>query len=129
MKKLLEKLPQILGRLYSWLVVLIGWVFFSVESNSGIVQYLEAMFGLNGAGLYNREALFLGLEYVILFVMAVIAATPLFHKLAVRMENSGKGYTIACYRVFEKLIPAVLLLASIAYIVDATYNPFLYFRF
>ena len=39
------------------------------------------------------------------------------------------GPAMALYRLGEKVIPAVLLLLSVAYIVDASYNPFLYFRF
>mgnify|MGYP003296814215 CR=1 FL=1 len=87
------------------------------------------MFGLQGAGIYNRETLFMGMENAVLFVIAVIAATPLVKNICKRMSESQKGFGIAGYRILEKLLPAILLIASIAYIVDATYNPFLYFRF
>ena len=129
LRKLFEFLPKGIGRVYTLVLVLISWVFFSVESTEGIVQYLHALFGVNGVGLYNKEALFMGMENLILFAIAVVAATPLFSKIAKRLEKSVSGYGIATYRVLEKLIPAVLLIASLAYIVDATYNPFLYFRF
>ncbi|MBQ7776251.1 MAG: MBOAT family protein [Lachnospiraceae bacterium] len=129
LKKLFDFLPKGIGRTYTLFLVLISWVFFSIENTTGIKQYLLAMFGANGGGLYNREALFLGLENVVLFVIALVAATPLFSRLAARLGKTATGYGIALYRILEKLVPAVLLIASIAYIVDATYNPFLYFRF
>ncbi len=129
LKKLFEFLPKEIGRTYTIFLVLISWVFFSIESMDGIRQYLLAMFGGNGAGFYNQEALFLGLEYVVLFLVAIVAATPLYKSLVTRMQASVSGCGIAMYRVWEKLVPAVLLIASLAYIVDATYNPFLYFRF
>lgn len=129
LKKLFEILPKLVGRVYTWFVVLISWVFFSIEGGSGAFGYLKAMFGLNGTGLYDREALFIGLESLVLLLIAVIAATPFPRNFAKRLENSTSGYGIAGYRVLEKLLPAILLIASIAYIVDATYNPFLYFRF
>ena len=69
------------------------------------------------------------MEYLVLFGIAIVSATPLFAKIAGKMEKSVTGYGMATYRFWEKLIPAVLLILSIAYIVDATYNPFLYFRF
>lgn len=129
LRKLFALLPRMVGRIYTWAVVLISWVFFSIESAEGIREYLKAMFGLQKAGLYSRGAAFTGLENMVLFAIAVVAATPVVKELARRMEQSHNGYTLAAYRVLEKLLPALLLLASIAYIVDATYNPFLYFRF
>ncbi len=129
LKKLFEFLPKGIGRVYTFVLVLISWVFFSIESTEGITSYLQAMFGLNGTGIYNREAIFLGMENGVLFIIAIIAATPLGSRLAGTLSKSATGHGIAIYRVFEKLIPAVLLIASIAYVVDATYNPFLYFRF
>lgn len=129
LKRLFEFLPKGMGRAYTLFLVLISWVFFSIEGRDGILNYLLAMFGQNGAGLYDREAVFIALEYFVLFVIAIIAATPLCNRIATRLSNSVTGYGIAAYRVLEKLIMAVLLIASIAYVVDATYNPFLYFRF
>ena len=129
LKKVFEVLPRFVGRVYTLFVVLISWVFFSVESVDRIINYIKAMFGLQGAGIYNRETLFMGMENAVLFVIAVIAATPLVKNICKRMSESQKGFGIAGYRILEKLLPAILLIASIAYIVDATYNPFLYFRF
>lgn len=129
LKKFFERAPKALGSIYTLFLVLISWVFFEMNSPAGIRDYLSALFGRNGAGLYNREALFLGMENLILLVVAILAALPVWKSIETRMRASVTGFGIASYRVWEKLIPAVLLLASIAYIVDATYNPFLYFRF
>ena len=129
LKKLLEKLPKLFGVLYSAVVVLIGWVLFSVEKPEGIVSYLSAMFGLNDAGIWDRQALFLTKEYGVLFLIAILAALPLVKVLVSRLEASKTGPAMAIYRLGEKVIPAVLLMLSIAYVVEASYNPFLYFRF
>lgn len=129
LKKLLGFLPRTVGWLYMAVIVLVSWVFFALEDGGTSIQYLNVMFGLEGAGLYTREAIFTGLDNLVLFVIAVIAATPICHRIATRMSRSNSGYGIAGYRILEKIIPAVLLIASIAYVVDATYNPFLYFRF
>jgi len=128
-RKLQEHLPKESGHIYTLLIVIIGWVLFEVSSLKEGIRYLSAMFGVNGAGLYDREALYMGLEYLVLFVIAVVACTPIARKLGHKMSQSITGYGLAIYRVLEKVLPAVLLILSLAYIVDATYNPFLYFRF
>lgn len=127
--KIFEKIPKLFGRIYSWVVVLVGWVFFEVESLAGIGQYLAAMFGQNGAGLWNRQALYLAKEYGLLFLIAIVASLPLVRMFAKRLEIAKTGPAIATYRFWEKVIPAVLLILSIAFVVEASYNPFLYFRF
>lgn len=128
-KKLMQYTPTKSGHVYTLLVIVIGWVFFEMNNVQDGVLYLGAMFGLNGVGLYTGEALFLSMEYLVLFIISVIACTPMMNKLAARMSQSVTGYGLAVYRVLEKLIPALLLILSLAYIVDATFNPFLYFRF
>lgn len=128
-RKVWESLPRPFGRVYTILVVLLSWVLFEVQTPTGILSYLQAMFGLNSAGLLDRQGLYLCGEHVVLFVVAIIASTPIVSSLVKRLEHSKTGYAIAVYRLGEKVIPPVLLLLSIAYIVEASYNPFLYFRF
>ena len=87
------------------------------------------MFGLNGVGLMNTQAMFLGNEYLVLLIIALVACLPVGSLLIHRLKSSKTGPAMALYRVGEKVIPAALLILSVAYIVDASYNPFLYFRF
>ena len=127
--RILKALPPIIGRLYAWMIVLVGWVFFAIESGTGAINYLLAMFGQTAAGLYDNVTLFILLEYRVMLIIAAVASTPLVHWLIERLYGAGGSGTVICRRVLEKLIPALLLLASIACIVEASYNPFLYFRF
>lgn len=127
--RVLKVLPAMVGRVYTWLVVLVSWVFFAIQSGADALNYLYVMFGQGTAGLYDSPTLFILLEYRVLLVFAVVAATPLFHRVAESLLRATGSVTVAVRRVLEKLIPALLLLASIAYIVEASYNPFLYFRF
>lgn len=129
LRKILTYLPKILGRLYMFAVVLVGWVFFELPAMEQVGQYLMAMFGLNGAGVLDNYGLYLLKGNAVLLIIAVIASTPIIAELAKRMRNSNRGPIIAVYRLLEKMILPVLLLLSIAYMVEASYNPFLYFRF
>lgn len=129
LKKVLEALPGIVGNLYTMFLVIIGWVFFAIESGSHALDYLKIMLGMGEAGWIQRVSLFDGIENLVIFLIALIGSTPIFAWLGKRLESSTNGYGIALYRILDKVILGVLLIASIAYIVDATYNPFLYFRF
>ena len=126
---ILESVPKVFGRIYTLAVVLISWVFFALEKPGEIPAYLQAMFGLNGVGLMNTQAMFLGNEYLVLLIIALVACLPVGSLLIHRLKSSKTGPAMALYRVGEKVIPAALLILSVAYIVDASYNPFLYFRF
>lgn len=121
--------PGVFGRIYTLAVVLIGWVFFALEQPGEILSYLQAMFGMGGVGLVNSQALYLGSEYLVLLLIALIACLPLGNRLVHRLKSSKTGPAMALYRLGEKVIPTALLVLSVAYLVDASYNPFLYFRF
>ena len=121
--------PGVFGRIYTLAVVLIGWVFFALEQPGEILSYLQAMFGMGGIGLVNSQALYLGSEYLVLLLIALIACLPLGSRLVHRLKSSKTGPAMALYRLGEKVIPTALLVLSVAYLVDASYNPFLYFRF
>lgn len=127
--EVLESVPKVFGRVYTLAAVLISWVFFALESPGEILAYLQAMFGMNGVGPVNSLAMFLSNEYLVLLVIALVACLPLGSRLVHALKSSKTGSAMALYRLGEKVIPAVLLLLSVAYIVDASYNPFLYFRF
>nr|WP_318682765.1 MBOAT family protein [uncultured Acetatifactor sp.] len=124
----LAAVPKIFGRIYTCLAVLLGWVFFASQSLGQAWGYFGAMFGFGGVGV-DRQALYFGTEYLILFVVAIAASTPFPGGMIKKLEKIKTGWGIALYRLGEKVMPPLLLLLSIAYIVDASYNPFLYFRF
>lgn len=127
LKPLLRRLPNWFDNVYTLFIVCMGWVVLGIPQWQDTVGYFEAMFGQNGAGWYNREAFYLLLEYLVLFVVAVIGATPLMQQIAARLSRSVTGFGIAQYRVLEKLVLALLLILSIVYLAGSDYQPFLYF--
>lgn len=127
--RVFSALPKLFGRVYACLVVLLGWVLFALDTIPQIQGYFGAMFGMGSGVLLDRQGLYLGGQYLLLLVLAAVASTPLIHNMVVKLSSAKTGYAMALYRLGEKVVPPVLLLLSVAYIVDATYNPFLYFRF
>lgn len=126
--KVLAWLPRGIGICYTLLVAVGGWVLFALETPAGIWGYGKAMLGM-AQSLVDRQGIYLGRQYFVLFLIGAIACTPLPHRFTEYLKKTRTGFHIALYRFGEKFIPAALLLLSIAGIVDASYNPFLYFRF
>ncbi|MDE7251483.1 MAG: MBOAT family protein [Acetatifactor sp.] len=125
--RVLSKIPGVFGYVYCLVVVLVGWVIFELESVGAVGAYLGAMLG--GNGLWDRQALYLGRENLVLLIIGMLAATPLVTKAVRRMRESKERYVKVFYELSEKVVSVMLLLLAIAYVVDASYNPFLYFRF
>lgn len=122
--KLLARLPAALGWLYTMLLVTLGWVLFASPDLSAALGYIGAMFGGSGV-LCDNTALYLLLNYGILLVVGVFAATDAWKILTERLSArlpSLVGYATPVLKI------GVLLLC-IAYLSDAGYNPFLYFNF
>jgi alginate O-acetyltransferase complex protein AlgI len=122
--QLLERLPGIARHVYTMGIVLISWVIFGFGSVTDIGDYLGNMFALRGVDLYNAEALYILQSNAILLLIALLGAVPLARILYDRYAERGVVRTVA--------VPAfsvALLTVSIAYLVDSSFNPFLYFRF
>ena len=119
--KCLKKAPAALAHFYGIVVVVVGWAIFAVEDFNAMGLYLKAMFGM-GAGLVNGDALYYLFNYLPMLVIACVAATPLAAKLWHKIPA----------KVWKPALPVLVCLALVlatAYLVDGTYNPFLYFRF
>lgn len=127
--KVLERLPAVLCHIYCLAAVLVSWVVFELESVSGILNYLATMFGFMNRPLWDRQALYLGRENMVLLLIGFVAATPLCTRLVKKLQQDERGAGCFLYVIGEKVVPVVLLLVSIAFVVEASYNPFLYFRF
>ena len=116
--RVLEKSPTFISHSYLLLVVMISWVFFALESQTQIVMYLKAMFGMGDAGLLNTETLYHLSNYGLMLLIGTVFATPYMNQL--------KKY-LRPWMLY--IFYAVILVLSTAYLVDSTFNPFLYFRF
>lgn len=117
------KLPKWIGRGYTLFFVLIGFVIFSANNMAEATDNLCAMFGLSELALCGDEAIYLLRSYAVTFLVAIVSSTPLFANI-VRKWKSKPFMTIV-----EPIYLCILLVMSTAYLVDSSFNPFLYFRF
>lgn len=118
---LLKKLPNLFQHLYLLVIVLIGWVLFVSEDMHFGIHYVKTMAGF--APLWDTNFLYDLYTNAILLVVASIAATPLWRFVDKRITASFARNSI------EWLVIIGILFLSTAYLVDASFNPFLYFRF
>lgn len=130
--KVISTKPAVLGRIYTLLVVLGGWVLFSCTKLAGLGSWLKALVGLGSAGAVNRAILYELGSNAALFVLLAAGSTPYPAEIGRRLAGFGKEMP-KVQRVWGKAWEAAWLLfvlgVSVAFLVDASYNPFLYFRF
>ena len=125
--KLLKKAPSIISHIYTLLAVIIGWVFFAFDSLADGFTYFGYMFG-NGVPLIDNQSLYYLLTNAVLLVILILASTPLPSKLANKFILAVQDRPIIT-TITQNLFIVVIFLISVAYLVNSSYNPFLYFRF
>lgn len=118
-----------LMRVYTMLVVMIGWVLFRAKDLYQANVYLKNMFGISGNSFWNEMTGFLIEEYAVFFILGILFCTPIARRCnellyEKRMGFLGKGMTL-----LYPLAMAGLFLVCVAYLVRGGYNPFIYFNF
>ncbi len=122
--RFLEK-HRIFGHVYLLLAVVFGFVLFDAATLSGAWDCIRGMLGLGGLPIASAEGVYLLKSNALLLILAALEATPLPKHIAKVLEAR-------CPKAAALLHPAALcalLLICTAYLVDGSYNPFLYFRF
>ena len=124
--KRLEKAP-VLGRFYVLFTVMLSFIIFSAENMGQALSSLSSLFGAGGLPLLSAEFLYYLKSYAVLLLIAVVGATPLPRLLLQRLGIRPGGEKLR--NLLE--VPALLLILALstAYLVDGSFNPFLYFRF
>ena len=126
---LYKKLSQskILGHIYALFLITISFVIFNVNTIGGIAEHLKGMFFMGNNRLINAECMYYLRSYGWILLISLVGATTLPKKI----YQKCRQYRITdwCMVIAEPLILAGLLLLCTAYLVDGSFNPFLYFRF
>lgn len=121
--------PSWLSRVYTLVIVYFGWLLFASEDLGQIGGFLRAMFNAGG-GAVMGSGIYLLYTNLLLLVLMGIGATPwpgrLYRRLGARLAAAGHTGLMTALTVAAG---AAIWFMCLAYLVDATYNPFLYFRF
>ena len=123
----LERAPRWVGHLYVVPLLLVSFVIFDSADLAQLGQTLAGMVGLNGAGISDSQALYLLGSYGPVLVAALVLSLPVGPALATKLERVF--WWPAARAILAPVTMAALLLACTAFLVDGSFNPFLYFRF
>lgn len=121
------KKSRVLGHIYVIIIALISFVIFDAANMGQAFSYIGAMFGAGEYPLISAEFSYYLRSYAVVLIIALIGATPMPKKLAIKFGNTNIGEKVMT--IVEPLTVCALLLLCTAYLVDGSYNPFLYFRF
>jgi len=126
--KLVKTLPVALQHAYTIGIVLVSFVIFFIETGAGgILSHLGGMVGALRQPLFDTESLYCLRSYAVLLLAAAIGATPLPKTFWAKCKSFDWISKLSL--VLEPAFVAGLLLVVTGYLTDATFNPFLYFRF
>ena len=118
---------HVVKHLYTLLLVLVSFVLFDANSVHQAFTRIAAMFGGGQIPWTSVESLYYLRSYAVIFFIALVGATPLPAKLVARLDRSRGGQVLT--GTLEPIALTALLMVSTAFLVDGSFNPFLYFRF
>ena len=107
---------KVISHIYVIFLLVISWALFAISDMSLLGSFFGRLFSLNG----GSDWIYYLRNYALVFLLGIFCSTPLVEKLYNQFRK---------VKWLEIAVLAVLLLVSVAYLVDATYNPFLYFNF
>ena len=120
-------MTELFKHIYVLFFVIISFVIFNAQNLSQAANDIGGMFGVGGQALISEETLYYLRSYGVVFILAVIGSLPVLKNAVTKLSESkvvGNFVEMA-----KPVVVAVLLLLSTAYLVDGSFNPFLYFRF
>lgn len=113
----LKKLPSLIQHIYTLIIVVIGFAIFALDDFAVMGKYLSVML-LNSNGiLFDNSFMFNLTDNIVLLTSGCVLSAPVY--------NLVKGR----FGPFAIVAVTLLFILSVAYLVNASYNPFLYFRF
>lgn len=114
-KQVLER-HSAFSHVYVIFFLLLSWALFAVTDLGMLGDLFTRMFVPVG----GVDWIYYLRNYIVVFILGTVLSTPALKGLYLRLEKNN---------VFCLIFFGAIFLASTAYLVDATYNPFLYFRF
>ncbi len=125
-KDYLEK-SSVISRIYTLTAVLLSFVIFNATSLGEGFTYIGAMFGVGDYPFLSNEFFYYFRSFSVILVLSLLGATPIPKKLFEKL--SEKPCLKRILDIAEPIFLVLLLLVMTAYLVDGSFNPFLYFRF
>jgi len=127
LNKFMEKLPSFIKRIYVLFIVMILFIIFNAENMSVALTNIKGLFGMNGEIFVNDYTLHYLKSYLPLLIIAFFGATPFIKTLIDKLRKNKYANNII--NILEPILIVMILVVVTSYLIDNSYNPFLYFRF
>ena len=127
LNKFMEKLPSFIKRIYVLFIVMILFIIFNAENMSVALTNIKGLFGMNGEVFVNDYTLHYLKSYLPLLIIALFGATPFIKTLIDKLRKNKYANNII--NILEPILIVMILVVVTSYLIDNSYNPFLYFRF
>lgn len=125
LKKYFSKVPAIFKHIYVLFIVLISFIIFNSTTIDEAITTIKNLFISNS--LINSGTIYYLKSYLPLILISLIGATPLIKNIYTKLSKNKTLNKIL--NILEPIYLIILLIIVTAYLIDSTYNPFLYFRF
>lgn len=127
LNKILDKLPNFIKRIYVLFIVMISFIIFNANTMNTAWHNIIGLFGFNKEVFINTYTIYYLKSYLLVIIIAIIASTPI-PKNIINKLNKNKNLN-KIINLLEPIFIIILLLITTSYLIDNSYNPFLYFRF
>ena len=127
LQNILSKLPALIQHIYAKFFIIISFVIFNNENIKDLWSSLYNMFNFRGVDLYNDFSTYYLKSYTVLLIVSVIGATPILKNIIQKINKNVTGQKVIS--TINSILNIVLLVVVTAYLIDGSFNPFLYFRF
>ena len=122
--KLYKNIPNIIKNISTYIIVIIGWVFFASNGIKAAIRYLKYMFGLSSLDFIQFEFSYFFDKYTIFFlIISIICALPIKNLIKKKINNE------VVIEIISSIFALIILILSILYIVNNSYKPFIYAQF
>lgn len=127
LNKILDKLPNFIKRIYVLFIVMISFIIFNANTMNTAWHNIIGLFGFNKEVFINTYTIYYLKSYLLVIIISIIASTPI-PKNIINKLNKNKSLN-KIINLLEPIFIIILLLITTSYLIDNSYNPFLYFRF
>ena len=125
--KKLEKIPRFLSRIYVLILVMISFIIFNAENIGQAMQQIGGLIGITEKTIITNTTMYYLKSYTLIILVSMLTSTPIIKKYIIKLKQNNTINLII--NILEPVVLSLLLIICTGYLVDNSFNPFLYFRF
>ena len=126
LNKYIEKLPSIVRRIYTLFIIMISFIIFSGSNINESFSNIVGLFNFSNPFI-NKFTIHYLKDYGLVLIIAIFLSTPILKNTIIKLKENKKINNII--NILEIIVLLILLVIVTSYLIDSSYNPFLYFRF